>query len=465
MNKNELLEYLNNAKCEQQLKSKIKEFKNKKIVFYGMGSFFHILNEKFDLSAFNIVGVCDKKFNDKYATDKYLGYKIIKYKDLSEIDCDCILVSTLRYGSLIKDLSKNFKHMKFKPLIQTPIKEIFIENFKKYIPNKQNLCRFKTLIENKLKLVPCLYELLVLIPQKVAADHEYKDKLKQEVSILMSKDKYPLFELVEVETLNRCNGTCAFCPVNRNDDQREFKLMDEALFKKIILELKELNYDGRLQLFSNNEPFMDKRIFDFAKFARENCPNAHIVIFTNGILLDLEKFKKIIDYIDTFCIDNYYDGERKVGDNIKEILIYCSDKVELKNKVIVQMIDKNAIRNNRGSKSKNRHFVYQLKSICKLPFLQVVIRPDGKLSLCCNDAMGQYTLGDLQKETLKEIWYSDKYSSIRKKFFEQGRKSIDICKYCDNFGGTGINGVKNIVFPKSQYANFWRTENIKNLTD
>ena len=85
--------------------------------------------------------------------------------------------------------------------------------------------------------------------------------------------------------------------------------------------------------------------------------------------------------------------------------------------------------------------------------------------MCCNDAMGQYTLGDLQKETLKEIWYSEQYSSIRKKFFEQGRKSIDICKYCDNFGGTGINGVKNIVFPKSQYTNFWRTENIKNLTD
>lgn len=30
----------------------------------------------------------------------------------------------------------------------------------------------------------------------------------------------PLFEYVEIETINRCNGVCSFCPVNKLVDTR-----------------------------------------------------------------------------------------------------------------------------------------------------------------------------------------------------------------------------------------------------
>lgn len=323
--------------------------------------------------------------------------------------------------------------------------------------------QLKKYLKRTLKRDSLLYELLIFIPQKIAEDYEVKDKIKADIETIMKKKKYPLFETIELETINRCNGACSFCPVNRKDDSREFKKMDEELFKKIVLELKELNFDGRLQLFSNNEPFLDKRIYDFAKFARENCDKAHISIFTNGTLLNLEKFKKIIDYVDTFCIDDYYTGERQFKNNIKEILKYCLDKPELKNKVIVQLIDQTAVRNNRGGKSKNRHITYKLKTICKLPFIQVIVRPDGKLSLCCNDALGAYTLGDLTKDKLINIWNSKQYQIIREKLYKKGRDSIKLCEYCDNFGGSGLNGSKNEVFPKSRFNAFWNGKDIKNM--
>ena len=40
--------------------------------------------------------------------------------------------------------------------------------------------------------------------------------------------------LISIETVNRCNGTCAFCPCNINDEKRPFKRMTEELFYSII---------------------------------------------------------------------------------------------------------------------------------------------------------------------------------------------------------------------------------------
>ena len=50
-----------------------------------------------------------------------------------------------------------------------------------------------------------------------------------------------LFDHVEIETINRCNGICSFCPVNRKVDTREFKKMDKSVFEKIINELSDIN--------------------------------------------------------------------------------------------------------------------------------------------------------------------------------------------------------------------------------
>ena len=107
---------------------------------------------------------------------------------------------------------------------------------------------------------------------------ETEESLKKTYDI----GKQPMFSSIEIEVINRCNGICPFCPVNRNTDPRKLKRMDEALFKKIIDELGEMGYSGRLALHSNNEPFLDPRIVEFTKYAREHVPKAHIYMYTNG---------------------------------------------------------------------------------------------------------------------------------------------------------------------------------------
>ena len=87
-----------------------------------------------------------------------------------------------------------------------------------------------------------------------------------------------LFKLIAIETLNRCNGTCQFCPVNANEEQRPYHLMSEELFHSIIGQLEKIKYEGQVALYCNNEPFLDKRIAQFAQYAREHL-KMHIYFY------------------------------------------------------------------------------------------------------------------------------------------------------------------------------------------
>lgn len=243
----------------------------------------------------------------------------------------------------------------------------------------------------------------------------------------------PLFSSIELETINRCNGICEFCPVNRRDDTRKFKLMDEVLFKSIIKQLKDLNYNGRLAFHSNNEPFMDKRIVDFVKYAKQNLPKAYIYLYTNGTLLTMDKFLNIIPYLSKIYIDNYND-DLKLNENSRAINDYCIKNKSINSKVEIHLRKIHEVLNTRGGQSPNNHKKEILNMSCVLPFKQLVIRPDGKISLCCNDPLGKFTLGDLNKQSLIEIWNSKKYNIIRNKL-KRGRKYIYLCKYCDTLPG------------------------------
>lgn len=251
-----------------------------------------------------------------------------------------------------------------------------------------------------------------------------------EVELL--NDNQPLFNHVEIETINRCNGTCSFCPINKNIDPRQKAVMTWKMFQSIILQLKEINYSGRLALFSNNEPLLDERIIEWSRYTREQLPHARMHMFTNGTLLTIDKFKELVDILDELIIDNYHQ-ELKLIKPCQEIQKYCQEFPELTKKVTIVLRKPQEILTSRGGNAPNRKDIGNYaKDRCVLPFKQMIIRPDGKISLCCNDAIGKYTLGDLTKDSLKDIWYGPRFQMVRKCLYE-GRDNWGNCQHCDNF--------------------------------
>lgn len=260
--------------------------------------------------------------------------------------------------------------------------------------------------------------------------NDLKEKIYNYAYVL---NKYhPLFEHVEIETINRCNGKCSFCPVSAGHDTRIRTVMSDQLFHKIIDELAAMDYSGRLALFSNDEPFLDPDIIERHQYAREHLLHARMHLFTNGTLLTLEKFVNIMPYLDELIIDNY-DQELKLIPNAQKIYDYCQTHPDLKKKVTIVLRKQEEILTSRGGDAPNRVDKPKFsKERCVLPFKQLIIRPDGKVSLCCNDPLGKMTLGDLNKESLSDVWYGEPFLEVRKKLMD-GRENLDHCRYCDTF--------------------------------
>lgn len=240
---------------------------------------------------------------------------------------------------------------------------------------------------------------------------------------------------IEIETINRCNGICPFCPINANEPQRPYKVMTEELFKKIIDELAMWNYSGKVGLYSNNEPFLDSRIPEWQKYAKEKVPNAYWHLYTNGTLLTVELLEKMLPNIDEILIDNYND-DGAMNPPVEKISEYLNQHKDVSSKVNICMRKQTEILNSRGGQAPNKKNKAKCsKARCVLPFQQMIIRPDGKLSLCCADALGKYTLGDVNTASLQQIWCSESYRKIRETMRNQGRKALNLCNRCDVVGG------------------------------
>jgi len=260
-------------------------------------------------------------------------------------------------------------------------------------------------------------------------DFKCRPKIKSHINTLKSFDKLPLFSQIQIETVSKCSGGCTFCPVNRFDDPRPTLFMDEELFKDIIEQLGSLKFTGNVKFHFNNEPLLDRRIVSFVKYARKNL-NAFLALWTNGRALTIEMFKDLLDNLDELVVNNYNDN--LVWNNrTEQIIKYCKENNYPSENLRIQMRLENEKIYTRAGQALNRSRIRTLRSQCLYLFKHINVRPDGKVSLCSNDALGSVTLGDLKKESILDVWYGETFEEYREKIIK-GRKYIDACASCDN---------------------------------
>lgn len=264
--------------------------------------------------------------------------------------------------------------------------------------------------------------------------------LKETVRLIsIHYDRLPLFECIEIETINRCNGICSFCPAGLKPDKRPFFKMDKDLYNKILHELSMLKYKGRIALYSNNEPYLDERLVDFIAAAKKACPQAFIFLYSNGSLLNagllLRSFEAGLDRI---FINQYGAGECLTG-HMKKLAGQFSKPGfrEHSNKIYIFIRKSRELLSNRAGNAPNKSIknvkdFQRYKDVgCTQPFRKMVVRPTGEVSLCCSDFYGEMTLGDIGKQSLLDIWKGKAFHEVRNTLKTTGRKNIPICRRCD----------------------------------
>ena len=265
----------------------------------------------------------------------------------------------------------------------------------------------------------------------------------------------PKPNVVNIETINRCNSTCAFCTANIHAEKRPFMEMTDELYTSIIDQLAEWNYRGHLTLYGNNEPLLDKKIIERHKYAREKLPESYIFMSTNGLILTLEKLIDVKPYIDQLIINNY-SMNMKLHKNIQRIYEYVNMHPEEFEDVdiLIQMRYLQEVLTNRAGSAPNKKATEKVvKESCLLPFTDMWITPNGHMGLCCCDNFEVTNFADLNQVPLKDAWVSPELMEIRRKI-AAGRQNYPFCKYCDFIdAGMRMQIVQDILAGNEEAAN------------
>lgn len=267
---------------------------------------------------------------------------------------------------------------------------------------------------------------------------------------------------VQIETTSLCNARCTFCPYEWVSRMFPRGVMGDELFFKIIRELAEFQ-PLLIAPYLNNEPLLDKKIIERIRQIRTAMPQTFIDISTNGSALTQSIAEKLLDpvlVIDEIKINfPTTDPEaynRITGLNYERTLANIRDFVRLARQkqysgkyriIIVESVnpkedkafwEKEGIevkvyaKINRGGIIQTGHATSDQISGCKYnrekSWLHIL--NTGEVILCCMDWFRQHRLGDLNMNSIKEVWKSELYQAIRRRISDSKDKGF-ICNKCE----------------------------------
>ncbi len=260
----------------------------------------------------------------------------------------------------------------------------------------------------------------------------------------------PSISSIEISINGACNRRCFFCP---RVDEKEYPNILNSLnfetYKKLIKDLKNINFLGRISFSGFCEPLLTKNLNQYVELARKELKDIQIEIVTNGDPIiaknGKEKLKNLFKVGLNNCRVSLYDGPHqiKIFEKIKKELSLTDNQLIIRKRYLGP--DESygiTISNRAGSVSlKNDHFELKplkepLKQSCYYPFYKVLIDNNGDVLICSNDWKKEEIVGNITKESLIKIWSNEKFSTIRKKLINKDR-SHKPCNVCD------VNGLMN----------------------
>ena len=298
----------------------------------------------------------------------------------------------------------------------------------------------------------------------------------------------------------RCNFRCNYCLHSLPTEtlkQKAFKkeLMSFDIFKKAIDDLLDFPKSLKALIFAGHgEPLLQPEITEMVAYAKEKNIAERVEIVTNASLLsntmadkliksgldrlkisiqgiDADKYKKVsginIDFNEFISNIKYFYEHKTETDvyikiidvaleNIEQEDTFCSifspicdhAAVEYAIPFIKEIED--SVYNKEFTKSKQGSILSKAR-ICSMPFYMMAIEPSGNVVPCCSTDR-PISLGNINKNSLKGIWESEKLRQFLRLQLEDKDKNIT-CKSCSvpAFGlqdGDYLDGHEEVLLMK-----------------
>lgn len=271
---------------------------------------------------------------------------------------------------------------------------------------------------------------------------------------------------VDIGITNLCNANCIMCP---HCKIKKFGTMKMKLYKKIIDDIVSCGIKS-VNLSFFGEAMLDKTLVEKIKYAK--FKGLSVSFFTNAALMFEDRSREIIKAgVDSITISmdsndkkTYekirrncsYDDVRKnildflkvreeVGkknvrlslvavlmdenyDELKEYYRFWENKVDGINLINMEN------RSESFDKKSDKSLSYKkglIREPCMLLWSRLVVDWDGEVVLCCNDYAHKVVIGNLNKESIKDVWFGKKMSAIRNIHKKGDFSKIPFCDKCN----------------------------------
>ena len=267
---------------------------------------------------------------------------------------------------------------------------------------------------------------------------------------------------VNIEVTSICNSKCIMCP--RHQMRRTMQVMPWELYEKVVLESKQYGVKN-FALNGYGEIFTAKKDYKkYINFLFEHIPDAKVTINTNASLMNEEAAHFLIEKkINTVHID--IDGATKetfekvrvnlkyemVVRNVKRLIemrnglgaMYPTVRVGIINQPETQHEIEDFIKQWTGvadyvaedilvtrAGEVDVQYEHQVVKPCFLPWGEMNVFTSGEVSMCCDDWDGEHVMGNMNEQSLVEIWAGDKFKALRE-LHQQGRACENsVCEKC-----------------------------------
>lgn len=277
---------------------------------------------------------------------------------------------------------------------------------------------------------------------------------------------------LDIEATSACNFLCTMCPRTEMIEDKTFwkvENFDMKTYEKIVLDgvprgLRSIKFQYL------GEPLVNKYLVQMIKLAKK-AGVVDVMFNTNASLLTEKKSKEIIlSGVDKvfFSFDSPYRKKfneiRVKGDYdqvLNNIKNFMKIKKELKSDTPITRVQMVLMKENRKEwddfrklfsgvvdtiayvdyldhgKQKNQKDkgVVEIgsrkkKFCCPQLWQRMFVHPDGVVTPCCIDSNRDLVMGNINKNSIDEIWKNDIYQNIREKHLNGRINEIPTCRKC-----------------------------------
>ncbi|BAE48876.1 Predicted Fe-S oxidoreductase [Paramagnetospirillum magneticum AMB-1] len=277
----------------------------------------------------------------------------------------------------------------------------------------------------------------------------------------------------QIETTRLCNARCPFCAIDQWDKSTPF--MSDELFRKIADEIiSQRDWIKFVDLQRAGEPLLDKKIYERVAYMKDGGVT-NVVLTTNASSLTERNARRLLEAgidelmlsIDSVQKDKYEKLRvglpfEKVMDNIRGFFalrdqIRPSCMVRVRGVSFHDLSDPEDAADLASWESfweplrkphdriymKRAHNWGNQKSVeghspeyswvyhpCIIPWSTMHITAMGTVGLCPQDYDGLANLGNINEQSIAEVWNGEKFAEVRRLHATGARNDISFCQGC-----------------------------------